>query len=37
MDRKNTTLDLATNAYSITTFGVQSFEWCIQEVGSFAA
>jgi len=35
MDRKDTALDLATNAYSLTTFGVEFCEWCIQEVGSF--
>ena len=34
MDRKNTTLDLATNAYSLTTFGVRFCEWCLQEVGT---
>jgi hypothetical protein len=37
MDRKNATLDLATNAYSLTTFGVRFCEWSTQEVGSFAA
>jgi hypothetical protein len=37
MDRKNTTLELATNAYSLTTFGVRFCEWRIHEVGSFAA
>jgi hypothetical protein len=31
MDRKTSTLDLATNAYSLTTFGVQFCEWCLQE------
>jgi hypothetical protein len=30
MDRKTTALDLATNAYSLTTFGVQFCEWCLQ-------
>jgi len=33
MDRIPTSLDLATNAYSLTTFGVQFCEWCLQEVG----
>ena len=32
MDRNSSELDLATNAYSITTFGVQFCEWCLQEV-----
>jgi hypothetical protein len=31
MDRKTSALDLATNAYSLTTFGVQFCEWCLQE------
>ncbi len=31
MDRKPTALDLATNAYSLTTFGVQFCEWCLQD------
>jgi hypothetical protein len=31
MDRNTSALDLATNAYSITTFGVQFCEWCLQE------
>jgi hypothetical protein len=37
MDRKNTTLELATKTYSLTTFGVRFCERRIQEVGSFAA
>lgn len=37
MDPKNTTFELPTNAYSLTTFGVRFCEWCSQEVGSFAA
>ena len=32
MDRKTSALDLATNAYSLTTFGVQFCEWCLQEI-----
>ncbi len=31
MERIATTLDLATNPYSLTTFGVQFCEWCLQE------
>lgn len=37
MDRKDTALDLATNAYSLTTFGVEFCEWCINDVSSSAA
>jgi hypothetical protein len=32
MDRNPTGLDLATNAYSLTTFGVRFCEWCLQDV-----
>ena len=31
MERISTTLNLATNPYSLTTFGVQFCEWCLQE------
>ncbi len=34
MDRVPTSLDLATNAYSLTKFGVLFCEWCLQEVQS---
>jgi len=32
MDRNTSALDLATIAYSMTTFGVQFCEWCLQEL-----
>jgi hypothetical protein len=32
MDRRDTTLDLATNAYLITRFGVEFCEWCLSEL-----
>lgn len=32
MDRNTSALDLATNAYAITVFGVRFCEWCLQEV-----
>jgi uncharacterized radical SAM superfamily protein len=31
MDRNPSSLDLATNAYSITEFGVRFCEWCVVE------
>ena len=31
MERNSMSLDLATNPYSLTTFGVQFCEWCLQE------
>jgi hypothetical protein len=31
MDRRPSTLDLATNAYLITRFGVEFCEWCLSE------
>jgi hypothetical protein len=34
MDRKTTALDLATNAYSLTKFGVEFYEWCLQDVAA---
>jgi hypothetical protein len=33
MDRIPTSLDLTTNAYSLTEFGIRFCEWCLQEAG----